>query len=462
MDERLAAAAQAVDMAALGARIRNLRIARGLTQRQLAGDEASTAYVSRIEAGERRPSLSLLSTFARRLEITPDELVSGVPARRHLELGLELEYAELELRTGQAAEALARLDRVLTAGDADDDLVRRARALRGRGLEGIGRLEEAIDVLEDLATTGPAPVGRPGATVNALVEVFIPLSRCYRESGDLGRAIQVGERAREALDEHQLSGTVEGVQLTLTIVAAYFERGDVAHAARLCKRAVEQADALGSDAAKGSAYWNASIVASRRGDQDSAVTFAQRALFHLERCDEARHLARLKTDLGIIHLRSDPPQLEDATELLEAAARDLAFTDASPADRARNAVALAKALVLHGTLDRAHVLLRDAYVSVRDSAPLVAADAQVALGRLAMTRDDVDAARDYYLAAVRHLMAIGADRSAAELWFELAGLLEATDLTTQALDAYRRAAAAAGLRVPQQPSHAASRPSGSA
>jgi hypothetical protein len=43
---------------------------------------------------------------------------------------------------------------------------------------------------------------------------------------------------------------------------------------------------------------------------------------------------------------------------------------------------------------------------------------------------------------------VGADRSAAQLWFELAGLLESIGEAETALDAYKRAGAASGLVAP--------------
>ncbi|WP_414690010.1 helix-turn-helix domain-containing protein, partial [Nocardioides sp.] len=44
-----------IDPGALGARLRSARLRAGLTQSQVAGSDLSTAYVSRIEAGQRRP-----------------------------------------------------------------------------------------------------------------------------------------------------------------------------------------------------------------------------------------------------------------------------------------------------------------------------------------------------------------------------------------------------------------------
>lgn len=51
----------------MGRRIRELRETRGLSQRQLAFPGCSAAYISRLEAGDRRPSIQLLHRLALRL-----------------------------------------------------------------------------------------------------------------------------------------------------------------------------------------------------------------------------------------------------------------------------------------------------------------------------------------------------------------------------------------------------------
>lgn len=68
------------DQAALGKRICHARIARGLTQAQLAEPaEVSAAYLSRIEDGQRRPSMEVLVAIAERMHVRPRDLLLGVP-----------------------------------------------------------------------------------------------------------------------------------------------------------------------------------------------------------------------------------------------------------------------------------------------------------------------------------------------------------------------------------------------
>src|SRR5438067_1036197 len=80
----------------VGERLRRLRLERGLSQRDLSAPGVSYAYISRIEAGARRPSVKALRLLARKLGVTPEYLETGsqiadAEAR-------ELRLADLELR----------------------------------------------------------------------------------------------------------------------------------------------------------------------------------------------------------------------------------------------------------------------------------------------------------------------------------------------------------------------------
>src|SRR4051812_50151271 len=68
------------DPVAVGQRLRKAREAAGLTQRELSFEGCTAAYVSRIEAGARVPSLQILREFGKRLGVSADFLATGSPA----------------------------------------------------------------------------------------------------------------------------------------------------------------------------------------------------------------------------------------------------------------------------------------------------------------------------------------------------------------------------------------------
>lgn len=439
VDARQVSLLQAVPLTELGARIRAARVAAGLTQTQLGGPDATVSYVSRIESGTRRPDPRVLEAFASRLGLGVDELLTGPVSEDDRTAVLAADYVELSLELGEAQDALTQAERLLADDETPAHLRERVMFLRGRALEALGRLEDATDAFEKVRAVYPDG--------GLALQCAMALSRCYREAGDLGRAISAGETALAAYAERGLAGGDEAVQLTVTIAAAYHERGDVAYAVRLCREAIAVAEESGSPRSRASAYWNASVMEMEKGAVSSAVTLASKALALLGEGTDLRGLAVLRSMLGIMQLQLDPPQLDAATENLTTAREQMEHSGVGQVDRWRNELALAEAALIGGHAHRARDISAAVYEASREGTPLVAATARALEGQAAALEGYVDMAASMYKEAVHVLTGVGADRSAAELWLELGGLLETVgELETSRL-AYRSAAAATGLRV---------------
>jgi transcriptional regulator with XRE-family HTH domain len=86
------------DPAAVGQRLREARIEAGLSQRQLSFPGCSAAYISRLEAGDRVPSLQLLRKLAQKLSADEHYLATG--EERIVQMPPEVVEAELGLRLG--------------------------------------------------------------------------------------------------------------------------------------------------------------------------------------------------------------------------------------------------------------------------------------------------------------------------------------------------------------------------
>lgn len=81
------------DPRAVGRRLYEGRLAAGLSQRELAFPGCSAAYISRIECGERVPSLQVLRELARRIGLTEAALAYG---RETIDAGVTRCLGELE------------------------------------------------------------------------------------------------------------------------------------------------------------------------------------------------------------------------------------------------------------------------------------------------------------------------------------------------------------------------------
>lgn len=100
--------------ATVGERIRSRRLELGLSQRELATEGVSYAYISRLESNDRRASVSALRKIAPMLGVSVYWLETGDPDPAEELARLVLEHRGRPLPAGAAR--LAR--RVLRAGAA--------------------------------------------------------------------------------------------------------------------------------------------------------------------------------------------------------------------------------------------------------------------------------------------------------------------------------------------------------
>lgn len=442
VDLHLAELSRTIDPAELGRRLRTARVAAGMTQAQVAADDITAAYLSRIEDGQRRPEAGLLERMAKRVGVSLEDLLLDVPRDQRLELQLAVDHAELALVSGDAETALAAVEAVLANPLAEKvpDLRRAARQVQAGALERGGDLDAAIIVLEDLVAD-PSPDAR-------WLKALIALARCYRDSGEYARAIGVGDRAASIIEELGLEGLTEAIQLTVTVAAAHLFSGDTGTAMRTCMRAVEAADKHGSIIGKASAYWNASVVEATRGQTASAIELARKALAMFELSDDHQSLAKLRSQIANLHLMQDPPDAAMALEMLEKVELEMNWSGVPAWDVAFMQILRAKAQFLLGDFDATRASLEKAAEHKPTDAPLLEAQILVLHGRLAFAGGDHVEARRRFQAGVLTLTAAGVDRGAAQLWFELAELLTQVGDTEGAMQAFRSAGASTGLRLP--------------
>src|SRR5919198_424287 len=95
----------------LGERLRQLRVAAGLTQTDLAGDRFSKEYVSQIERGKTRPTPDTIDWLAARLGVDAAFLATGVGTeiRNRVEARALSGEAWALQETGEIRQAIERL-----------------------------------------------------------------------------------------------------------------------------------------------------------------------------------------------------------------------------------------------------------------------------------------------------------------------------------------------------------------
>src|SRR6185503_19511960 len=105
-------------VADVGARIRSLRTAKGLTQAQLADPLYTKAYISMLESGRTRASMKALEHIAAALGVQPSDLLGGqsAPAAPQYQL-LEARRFIEEGKWASATAVLEGLEEGLTPPD---------------------------------------------------------------------------------------------------------------------------------------------------------------------------------------------------------------------------------------------------------------------------------------------------------------------------------------------------------
>ncbi|PRY37514.1 helix-turn-helix domain-containing protein [Umezawaea tangerina] len=429
----------------VGSRIRRLRRAAGLSQEALAQPDLSASYISLLEAGKRLPSGEVLAQLAERLGCTPAYLVDGVDKPDTGALEVELRYAELTLRNGDAATALTGFEQVLEKLSPTEHRSLWISASLGVAQchEHEGRLEEATTRLEELRrrtlTAEPELPQR--------LALVMSLCRCYRELGDLSHAIEVAEGTVAEIEALDLPPTTASVELLSTLIGIYAERGDLNRAGYLASRAVDQAQLISDRKALGAAYWNASVVLHRQGRSGEALSLITKAVAIYSEGDDERALARIRNAYAAVLLQSDPDDAQTATarSLLEQSVSVLTELG-STTDVAHAETALARANVMLGDSEDAVLHAERALEVLGTEHRLESARAHLVLAAAHLRRGDRERAQAACERAALLLEASEATRQAAFAWSELAEVLEENGESERAVRAYRESMRLMGHR----------------
>ena len=370
-----------------GARLRRFREAAGLSQVALAGDRLHPSYVSLLEAGRRTPTPDAVATLAARLGISPDELT----------------------------------------GESDSEL------------EAPLVLDEAVAVLELLRTAADSAPARA-----SWLPVTVALIRCYREAGDVARAVDVGESAIARFPDGP-SRRVDGhAALVSTVAGAYAERGDLLRAQLLLDQLLEEALSSGSLEDQAFAYWNAAINAVERGDAARGLQLSDEATALLSVGSDLRAQARLQASRAWVHLAQDPPEPQAARALLrEALPRLRQYAGALSVASAETE--LARCELLLGRPEVARRSARSALARLGDEHRIERARALAALGASFVALGETAAGVTSLEDAAAALDGAQAPRQAAAVWRQLSSVYRALGDADRALASAERALDGAGL-----------------
>jgi transcriptional regulator with XRE-family HTH domain len=417
----------------VGARLKRLRLQRGLSQRDLSSPGVSYAYISRIEAGARTPSVKALRKLSQKLGVSVEYLETGRDMRDVDERELRLADAELELRlTEDFAAAEQKLQAILDEAHAAGDTISSVRARialglvsaqRGQHLEAVERLEAAL--ADDPA---PPPHLRP--------DLYTTLGQSYAALGAPERAVRVFEdaleRVREAVPEDK---TVE-IRYATFLSYALTDAAQYERAADVVREALANADDQTDPYTRVRLYWSLARLNVVEGRPTDALEYIRNAIALLKATDDSLTLARAYLLSAGVELRQGSG--DAARRQLESAEGLLGATPEA-ADLGMLRIGQSRLAALEGDPDTAVERARSALATLGDFHGGEQGTAVHALARGLALQGEVTGTNDAYRRAVDLLTVHGRRSDAGEAALEWANFLKEHGRDDEAEPILRRA-----------------------
>src|SRR5579862_7988210 len=267
----------------IGQRLKRLRLERGLSQRELAAPGVSYAYISRIEAGTRQPSVKALRKLAAKLGVTADYLESGSALDADGARELRLADLELAIRLGDADGSEPALKEILAEAEAAADAPSafRARVALAAVREEHNDLASAIDLLEQavaLDFVQPAEY----------VDVYAQLGRAYAGVGKTGQAVELFEACLEASTDSPAAEARYGLMLSYALT----DVGEVERAEQVVRVSFSRVGDTEDPYMRVRLYWSMARVADAEGRPSVALANIRKAIALLEMTEDALNLGR--------------------------------------------------------------------------------------------------------------------------------------------------------------------------
>jgi transcriptional regulator with XRE-family HTH domain len=417
----------------VGARLKRLRLARGFSQRDLSSPGVSYAYISRIEAGARTPSVKALRKLAQKLGVSVEYLETGRDIRDVDDRELRLADAELEIRlTDDVSAAESKLERIVEeARDAGDvtSLVRARIALglvsaqRGNHLETVERLEAAV--AEDAA---PPPHLRP--------DLYTTLGQAYAALGAPDRAVRVFKECLDRVRTDVPGDVAVEIRYATFLSYALTDTGDYDQAASVVREALSRADDRTDPYTRVRLYWSLGRLNIVEGRSADALEYIRDAIALLRTTDDTLNLARAFLLSAGAELRSGAA--DDARQHLEQA-EVLLGGHADAADLGMLRAGQSHLAALDGDADSAVERARDALALLGDFHGTEQGFAVKALAKGLAMQGDESGANDAYRRAVDIMTVHGRRADAGETSLEWADFLREHGREGEAEPILRRA-----------------------
>lgn len=429
----------------LGARLRRARLARNLTQSEVAENQFSVSYISAVERGQIRPSLGALEKLAERLHVPLSELLredesAPIPPLPSMERGDSTERLEIEhrLREGLilsrqncAHESIETLGRVRHRNLTSSEQASFHWYL-GRGLAQLGRLDDARrEILEGVA------VAERAGDAELRGWLYVELGIIYSALRKHQLALEQFQVGQEAVERGQIKDPVFHLHVLYHIGDEYRHLGELGSATEALAQAATLASEISQPDVLGVAFATISASLAGQGDTRRARAYAARAAAAFEEASTQRLVNQIYTRIGTVYAQSG--QTEDALVHL-LVARQMAEQRRDARGAAESLRGLAMIYQLQRDIDQASQAAAEALrLAVELEDPLLEGEVLLTQAQVLGARDDTAAAERDFERAIELFKMADATQPLADAYKQYSDYLEAHGQGNRAFSLLRQA-----------------------
>ena len=397
----------------LGDRVRQLRIARGLTQTDIAGERFSKEYVSQIERGKTKPTSETIEWLATRLGVDATFLELGVSTSERNRIESVIVRAEAALEADSHEDAVRELEglgsSLLALGD--PELEFRAQLAEAWGRMYQGETRAAIELLEQARSTSESP----SFTDAHRADVLYRLGCCRYKLSSITTAVALFSEAYELATRSGLATDRLRAHILEWRSRCYQRQRDFEAAREDVELALELAEGLNDIRTAAHVYFQASLVAERTGHWVLARTYAEKSKTRYEEVADQVNVGKLLNNLGGLNFLLGKP--DEAISYLKDAFRVALEVD-SQTDAAYAVSSLAQVHQRIGQHELAEEQARHALELLGGREDLLdeIGNAELVLGRSLFEQGRVDEARDAYMRAEKNFAQLSSASHKAAVW----------------------------------------------